>query len=208
MGQACVQRWKDTGYPKEADGGAEMLDTYTKLDVIPGLNVMSLLIELQIKCSGNIRRKVHWIGEWEDLARSATWTGPWTMQGRPHRWSCQHGECACSKATEIGKYMALGGMVLGWEESWNVSLKVYMGAVEWQKKIHSEQWKATKGLWTGGLVNEWTDWYLLNMWNYNNYYYLFNPYYLQSTLHVLSPVHLIGVDIFINVLLIGKLRYK
>lgn len=42
--------------------------------------------------------------------------------------------------------MSPGGMVLGWEEGWNVSLKVYMGAVEWQKKIHSEQWKATKGL--------------------------------------------------------------
>lgn len=29
MGQACVQRWKDTVCPKGADGGAEMLDTYT-----------------------------------------------------------------------------------------------------------------------------------------------------------------------------------
>lgn len=57
MGQACVQRWKDTVYPKGADGGAEMLDTYTKLDIIPGSNVMSFLIELQIKRSGNIRRK-------------------------------------------------------------------------------------------------------------------------------------------------------
>lgn len=60
MGQACVQRWKDsTVYPKEADGGAEMLDTYTKPDVlvIPGSSVMSFLIELQIKCNGNIRRK-------------------------------------------------------------------------------------------------------------------------------------------------------
>lgn len=57
MGQACVQRWKDTVYPKEADGGTEMLGTCTKLDIIPGSNVMSFRLELQIKRSGNIKRK-------------------------------------------------------------------------------------------------------------------------------------------------------
>lgn len=128
MSQACVQRWKNnTVYPKEADDGAEMLDTYTKPDrlVIPGSNVMSFLIELQIKHNGNIKKK-KFIGlEKEKTLQEVPLELVLRRCKASHiDGSCQHGDCACSKDIEIGKYMSLGGMVLGCEEGWNLSLKV------------------------------------------------------------------------------------
>lgn len=68
-----------------------------------GFTVMSFLIGPQSKCSENPRRRTFIeIGKWRDLARSATWTGPWQMRGHPNRWDCG------SEDIELGKCSFLG----------------------------------------------------------------------------------------------------
>lgn len=62
------------------------------------------------------------------------------MKGHPSRWN--HG----SKNIEMGRNSSPGGVVVGWEEGWNLRMEGQIRAVECHEKEYSGQWKAMKRL--------------------------------------------------------------
>ena len=62
------------------------------------------------------------------------------MKGHPSRWN--HGR----KNIEAGRNSSPGGVVVGWEEDWNLRMEGQIRAVECHEKEYSGQWKAMKRL--------------------------------------------------------------
>lgn len=134
-GQACVRKVIGTIYLQEADGGAEMLDTYTKLDINTRFTVMSFLIELHRKCSGNTRRNsLLKLKKKKKLLQEKPLELVLADRGPPDRKNCQHGDCTHSKNIGVGKYISPGRIVFKWEGGWNLRSEGRMGVVGCHKK--------------------------------------------------------------------------